>query len=113
MGEVKLTTAHAAYDRTGREIMLGDVLKVFHFVGARKKRHYMFKQVVAERRLGGGNPYWFVSHLSLNAAGYHLPRDGRCHSDIEIVQSVDARFFERPRVTAGLSALEGRVVGDE
>ena len=30
----------AAYDKTGREIMQGDILKVFHFVGRRNKRHY-------------------------------------------------------------------------
>lgn len=30
-------------DKHGIPIMPGDVLKVFHFVGARNKRHYMYK----------------------------------------------------------------------
>lgn len=34
-------------DAKGREIEAGDVLKVFHFTGARRKRHFMYKQAVA------------------------------------------------------------------
>jgi hypothetical protein len=29
-------------DRNGREIMPGDLLKTFHFFGARKKRYYLY-----------------------------------------------------------------------
>lgn len=92
----------AIYDKTGREIMQGDVLKVFHFVGCRGKRHYMYKQVVEERRLGANcNPYWFVSHLSQRYNdGYLLAKDGKIHRDTEIVQSIDARFEDRPRRAA-------------
>ena len=32
-------------DKNGREIREGDVLKVFHFTGARRKRYYMYKLV--------------------------------------------------------------------
>lgn len=87
----------AIYDKTGREIMQGDVLKVFHFVGARNKRHYMYKQVVRER-LGRQCHYWFLSHLNQrDDDGYFLARDGTFYADYEIVQSVDARFEDRPR----------------
>lgn len=89
----------AIYDKTGREIMQGDVLKVFHFVGARNKRHYMYKQVVGERLLGQRKAaYWFVSHLEQSDDGYHLAKDGAHYPDYEIVQSVDARFGDRPRL---------------
>jgi hypothetical protein len=102
----------AAYDKTGREIMQGDVLKVFHFVGARNKRHYMYKQVAGERLLGQRRAaYWFVSHLDQSADGYHLAKDGSIYRDSEIVQSVDARFEDRPRHTpaergAGVAAAK-------
>lgn len=90
----------AVYDKTGREIMQGDVLKVFHFVGARNKRHYMYKQVVGERLLGQRqSAYWWVSHLNQTDDGYHLAKDGAVLRDTEIVQSVDARFEYRPRLT--------------
>lgn len=88
----------ATYDKTGREIMQGDILKVFHFIGARNKRHYMYKQVVEERRLGQRQtPYWWVSHLEQSDEGYHLAKDGTHLRDYEIVQSIDARFDHRPR----------------
>jgi hypothetical protein len=95
------------YDKTGREIMQGDVLKVFHFVGARRKRHYMYKQVIEERRLGESqNAYWFISHLSQKEDdGYLLARDGKTHRDYEIVQSVDFCFEDRPRTVAGCAAV--------
>lgn len=94
-----------AYDKTGREIMLGDVLKVFHFTGARGKRHYMYKQVIGERRLGARQaPYWFVGHLDQTDDGYHLAKDGTIYRDCEIVQSVDACFEDRPRIAGHVSA---------
>lgn len=87
-------------DKTGREIKQGDVLKVYHFTGARGKRHYMYKQVVEERWLGKGeNAYWFVSHLDQTDDGYHIIKDGSVLRDYEIVQSIDAAFDDRPRAT--------------
>ena len=92
----------AIYDKTGREIMQGDVLKVFHFVGRRNKHHYMYKQVVREVRLGKNqNAYWYLSHLNQrDDDGYYLAKDGSHHSGYEIVQSVNADFEDRPRVRA-------------
>lgn len=101
----------AIYDRTGREIMQGDVLKVFHFTGRRNKQHYMYKQVVREVLLGKSrNPYWFLSHLDQREDdGYHLAKDGTHYPGYEIVQSVDACFEDRPRL---LHALRTQDQGD-
>jgi hypothetical protein len=100
----------AIYDKTGREIMQGDVLKVFHFVGRRNKRYSMYKQVVGERLLGKNqNAYWYVSHLSQKEDdGYYLAKDGTHYDDYEIVQSVAADFEDRPRkaIEAGRAALD-------
>lgn len=91
-------------DKTGREIMIGDVLKVLHFIGARRKRHYMYKHVLRQITMGTverGNvsPYLFLSHLNLREdEGYHLPLDGSWMERYEIVSSIDAKWEDRPRV---------------
>lgn len=93
---------NAIYDKNRREIMQGDIVKVFHFVGARKKRHYMYKQVVGERLLGKRqSAYWYLSHLSQREDdGYVLAKDGQVYADYEIVQSIDFAFEDRPRKPA-------------
>lgn len=95
-----------AYDKTGRQIMVGDVLKVDHFRGARwRKNYFMYKQVLCERTLGpSGRPYLFVSHLNMKAdpiadrdGGYHLAQDGQIERGVEIVQGLDW-YHDRPRI---------------
>lgn len=82
-------------DKNRRPIMVGDVLKVFHFVGARRKRHYMYKQVVGERSLGGyaGTekvPHFDVSHLDLSGSGnYKIGKEQGVLEDYEILQGLD------------------------
>jgi hypothetical protein len=55
-----------------------DVIKVFHFIGARKKCHYMYKQVVMK------DDFLYINHLM---------SEGGCSPDaldwknVEIVQS--------------------------
>lgn len=91
----------AAYDKNGREIMIGDIVKIFHFTGARRKRHYMYKQVVGERTWPSGNKRLFFSHLTMkDGDGFYVSLDGGHHPDYEIVQSIDAQFEDRPRVKA-------------
>ena len=83
-------------DKTGRKIVPGDVLKVFHFIGARRKRHYMYKQAIEYRpHPNSAHGYLKISHLS-NVGGvgsdtigetYYLElADGRVLTDYEIVQ---------------------------
>ena len=57
-------------DKHRRPLRVGDVLKVFHYTGARRKKYYMYKQITRTQWLDGygGRPkvlYFFVSHLSL------------------------------------------------
>lgn len=90
-------------------IRVGDVLKVFHFTDARRKKHFMYKQVLRTQWLGGyGNVpkvlYFFVSHLNLkdpsvnDDGGYWLGmHEGRL-SDYEVVQSVKRDHNKREKV---------------
>jgi len=90
-----------AYDKTGREIKVGDVLKVFHFVGARNKRHYMYKQVTGKVFLGrlDPSPFLVVNHLNMDPEdNYHVHMDGTVMSDYEIVNSRLCDHDTRPRV---------------
>lgn len=81
-------------DKNEREIEPGAVLKVLHFVGVRRKRHYMYKQAVEYMTLVTGPTYLKISHLNRLADepweignNYYLERaDGRTLSNYEIVQ---------------------------
>lgn len=82
-------------DEKGREIHVGDVLKVFHFIGRNRKRHYMYKQAVRYQENDAGNAYLLVSHLSepvltefkLGVNCFLEAADGRTLKGWEIVQS--------------------------
>ena len=91
------------YDKTGREILVGDVLKVFHFIGARRKRYHMYKQVVGQKTLGSGTQYLVVSHLTPRESSecYYEALDGRVLNSVEIVQGFGAdgiSFEDRPKI---------------
>lgn len=89
-------------DRSGRTIQVGDTLKVFHFIGARRKRHYMYKYVLDVLTIKAGYDFLKVSHLSVGE-GYYLvsTKKGTVLLDYEIVQGFDGykSFEERPRLT--------------
>ena len=78
-------------DKAGRVIQPGDVLKVFHFVGARRKRHYMYKQALRYERgrllishlncVDDAEPRKYGDHYYCEAA------NGKPRSEYEIVQS--------------------------
>lgn len=88
-------------DKRGIPIAKGDVLRVFHFVGARRRRHYMFKQCLGEVHLGkdATQPHLKMSHLDLTGEYYTEFADGRCLPDYEIVQSIACDHEDRPRAT--------------
>ena len=86
-------------DKTGREIMPGDTVKVFHFIGSRRKRHYMYKFV---ERVDHGR--LVLAHLCLPYSFYTMAMDGRTHEGYEIVQGHAGvehgqTFMDRPKLT--------------
>lgn len=51
-------TEATCYDKHGIPIERGDIVKVFHFIGARRKRHYMFKQCLGLSRYPSSPEGW-------------------------------------------------------
>lgn len=107
-----LSGAHpsrGAFDKNGIPFAIGDVVKVFHFVGARRKRHYMYKQVAGERMWPSGFECWVFSHLNLlppegRNGGFYIAKDGKHYPDYEIVQCTSRypeHFSTRPRDSDG------------
>lgn len=103
----------ALYDKRGIPMERGDVVKVFHFIGARRKRHYMYKQCLGFATYPNGTQeYLFFSHLNFNDnigssnGPYHERADGRVMTDYEIVHSIACDEDRRPRL-AVLRAKEG------
>lgn len=92
------------HDKNGREIERGDVVKVFHFVGRRNKRHFMYKQAIGLKTMRDGTKYMMFNHLDMNDKYYVEPFDDRWLADYEIVQSIDAKFEDRPRLSAPLAS---------
>lgn len=82
-------------DKHGRAMKIGDVLKVFHFIGARRKRYFMYKQIIGTRMLGGygGNPKvpcFDVSHLNMNdKENYAIGMHEGVLADYEVLQGLD------------------------
>ena len=74
----------AVYDKTGRQILPGDTLKMYHFRAAlRRERRYMYKYVTGYHANGKALE---VSHLSLDGRKFWILLDGKIKQDIEIVQ---------------------------
>lgn len=89
------------YDKKGIPFVLGDVVKVFHFTAAlRRKRHYMYKQVIGFGNFERGTPYVQFSHLDLTDEDYKVVAEGQILDDYEIVQSIDCEHDRRARKKA-------------
>ena len=86
-----------SYDKNGRLIMVGDILKVYHFAAAIRRQHmYMYKQVIEEN-----DSVLRVSHLNMNDEDwYTIYKHDEILPDYEIVQSIDALFDEREKISA-------------
>lgn len=82
------------YDENGREIKEFTVIRVFHYIGARKKKHYMYKWVKLKEF--HGQLYWVGYHLcddNDNINSYYQLRfsanKDRILEDAVIVQQYD------------------------
>ena len=82
-------------DKNRRPLRVGDVLKVFHYIGARRKKYYMYKQVVGEILIGGHGgaakvAYYDVSHLNMSdKENYVIGKADGVLTRYEIVQGLD------------------------
>lgn len=77
-------------DKHNREIQEFDLLKVFHFIGARNKKHYMYKWIKIDKQTGD-----LMGH-SLDPTGHHFNLYSVVNKNLvwesaEIVQSHDDR----------------------
>ncbi len=100
------TYFNACVDDRGVPVEEFDVLKVFHFIGARRKKHYMYKQVrVVEVKEGPRKGlHLYGNHLCgpydpsnpLHNA-YYLSSDNGVLRGVEIVQSPNWETLNRHR----------------
>jgi hypothetical protein len=96
------------FDKRGREIAAGDLLKVFHYVGARGKHQFMYKQAIAYIELPNSKSPWLkISHLNRLSDepwalgdNYYLEHaDGRTLSGYEIIDSINGDHHQRRRAS--------------
>ena len=88
------------YDKTGREIQAGDILKVFHFIDRYRRKRFMYKRAAETKMLGKADPQPYLRIEHLTGDGDYVERlDGRTLIDYEIVAGRDD-FYDRPRIAA-------------
>ena len=91
------------YDKTGRRIMVGDVLKVYHFTGERRKKYYMYKFVFDRKHwIRTGYDFLYISHLHPEnlKSGYYECCNGQKLDLVEIVQGYGenkVHYCDRPK----------------
>lgn len=71
-------------DKNNIEIQKHDLLKIYHFTGARNKKYYMYKYVVGNAEFS--EDYFLISSLSECGHTYALKKDLGVCPDIEILQ---------------------------
>lgn len=87
------------YDKNRREIMPGDTIKIFHFIGGRRKKYYMYKYVESRYDIGS-NDFLIISHLNKLNVTYKLLARNQIENDVEIVQGFGndgTSFDDRPK----------------
>ena len=92
------------FDVNGVKFRQFDVLKVYHYTGARRKKCYMYKQVLGVSEY---NPLLIdISHLDgdITSKGYYTIRQtGLTLIEYEIIQSAKADIDERKSVAKKLT----------
>lgn len=76
------------YDKNGVAIQIGDLLKIFHFTGPRRKKNYLYKFVQGSSvGIACGTEYLEINHLNLKRPShYKLAKTGHTMEDYEIIQ---------------------------
>jgi len=87
-------------DKNQRRIMPDDVLKVFHFTGARRKKYYMYKIAIAYN-VFNGSLFLVIEHIP-HGGVYYIQANNCVNPNIEIIQgfSNGVMFNERPKQKA-------------
>jgi hypothetical protein len=111
-------------DKTGREIHVGDTLKVFHYVARlRRKKHYMYKYVKERITATNGEERFIILHLCGDLEKYYVESiNGRKLDGVEIVQGFGGVkrnycFSDRPILSpnarvSGAKRTEHGIVGN-
>lgn len=89
------------FDKNGYPIKIGDLLKVFSFVGSRRKKYFMYKLVTEKN----GKLYAVAAHEVVNkgvqgSTGYFLSlQDGVHLEQVEIVEGYfdGVHYEDRPK----------------
>ena len=89
------------YDKNRRPIKPGDIIKVFHFIAAvRRKRYYMYKQALEYGEYSRGGAFLKMSHLSLNTSEFYQDgAENQIRMDYEIVQSCGDDYEDREKIS--------------
>ena len=90
----RLWVTDVCRDKYGREIMRGDIVKVYHYTGARRKRYYIYKQALGVKTWPSGTGRMMFSHLDFDADG-HYYEDLKKLRYYEIVQSIKCDHEDR------------------
>lgn len=85
-------------DKNGRDMEVGDVVKIYHFTGRNRRRHFMYKQIIERvSRSDRTLEHFVISHLTQDPETYALLIKGQYEPDYEVVQSWDANFELREK----------------
>lgn len=85
------------YDKNERPIASGDLLRTFHFIGARRKRHYLYHTALVRNGKWWMVPTDHMDPTKIKGGGDCLIGEG---SDTEIIDGIDDNgvfFSDRPR----------------
>jgi len=73
---------HDLYDKRGRQIKPFDVLKMFHFIGSRRKKYFMYKWVIVK------NGHLYGHHLDGTEGMFLLTQRRRLSKRLDFCDAV-------------------------
>lgn len=99
------------YDKKGRPIMPGDLLKIFHFVAAvRRQKKYMYKLVKEIHKTSLGAELIVIEHLSKEKDFFVKVKNNTIWEECEIIQGWDDIDFRiKIDVNDKSGALDGKI----